>query len=197
MEEVKLQGIILNLHKMAGAAIGAKNLSDYASQKGITMEAAEQWKFALRAQDIIEQRLHPNLVGCTGVARVFSYLAKKQNIEHKVILTAVSDELYGAHNSVAHGGQPNLINGHQVIAANIDGDLRMFDPAKRTLKAIDGDVFIGRRFKFDFSDREYVITNIMSNDEYEKIKSLSDLQDSYMKGAKQIYSPQYNVEHDR
>ena len=38
---------------------------------------------------------------------------------------------------------------------------------------------------------------IYHNDEYEKIKSLSDLQDSYMKGAKQIYSPQYNVEHDR
>ena len=197
MEKLKLQGILLNFHKMAGAAIGEKNLSNLAKQKGITMEEAEQWKFALRAQDIIEQRLHPNLVGCTGRARVFSSLAKKQNIEHKVILTAVSDELHRAHNSVVQGGQPNLINGHQVIAANIDGAFRMFDPAERTLKAIEGDVFVGRRFKFDFSDQEYVITNIMSNDEYEKIKSLSDLQDSYMKGAKQIYSPQYDVEYDR
>lgn len=182
---------------MARSATGAKSLSEYAKQNDMTMDEAERWKFALRAEDIIDLRLHPNIVGCTGRARVFSHLAKKQNIEHKVILTAVSDELHRAQNSITHGNRPNIINGHQVLAATIDGKLRMFDPAERTLRAIDGDVFVGRRFKFDFSDQEYVITNIMSHEDYEKIDSLSKLQDSYMKGAKQIYSPQNNVEYDR
>lgn len=161
----------MEFHNMARQSVGPKNLREYAVANNMTMDVAEKWKFSLRAQDIIDKKLHPNIVGCTGRARVFSHLLSQKGVEHKVILTAIASDL-------AHG-DTQRIDGHQIIAVNIDGKMRMFDPAEKNLKLLEGDVFIGRHFKFPFSDQEYVITNIMSPAEYDKIRSLSDLQNAY------------------
>jgi hypothetical protein len=168
---MKLGAVFFEFHNMARQSIGPKTLREYAVAHSMSMADAEKWKFALRAQDIIDKKIHPNIVGCTGRARVFSHLLSNKGIEHKIILTAIASDL-------AHGNTQR-IDGHQIIAVNIDGKMRMFDPAEKELNLIEGDVFIGRHFKFPFSNREYVITNIMSPAEYDKIKSLPDLQNAY------------------
>ncbi|MBP3340780.1 MAG: hypothetical protein J6L47_03910 [Alphaproteobacteria bacterium] len=175
MIKVKLNAVFMEFHNMARHSVGPKTLHEYAAANNMTMDMAEKWKFALRAQDIIEQKLHPNIVGCTGRARVFSHLLSNKGIEHKVILTAIVSDLQHS--------DTKRIDGHQIIAVNIDGKMRMFDPAEKELNLIEGDVFIGRHFRYPFSDQEYVITNIMSSTEYDKIKSLPDLQNAY----KQIF----------
>lgn len=171
MIKMKLDAVFFEFHNMARQSIGPKTLREYAVAHSISMADAEKWKFALRAQDIIDNKIHPNIVGCTGRARVFSHMLSQKGVEHKIILTAIASDL-------AHGNTQR-IDGHQIIAVNIDGKMRMFDPAEKELNLIEGDVFIGRHFKFPFSNREYVITNIMSSAEYDKIKSLPDLQNAY------------------
>lgn len=174
----------MEFHNMARQSVGPKSLREYAAANNMTMDAAEKWKFALRAQDIIDNKLHPNIVGCTGRARVFSHMLSSKGIKHKVILTAIASDLAR--------GDTHRIDGHQIIAVDIDGKMRMFDPAEKDLKLIEGDVFIGRHFKFPFSDHEYVITNIMDPAEYDKIKSLPDLQNAY----KQIFMHVPNKQND-
>lgn len=160
-------------------AVGPRNLRDYATAKGMTMHKAEDWKFALTAQDIINEHIPANVVGCSGRAAVFSKLLQQRMIPHKVILTAVADDLNRARTDIQQGKKPNIINGHQIIAVEIDGRLRMFDPGKKKLELIDGDVSVGRQVQYDFSDDNYIITNIMPPKEYETINTPEKLQSAY------------------
>lgn len=180
----KLEETHKEFHKIFQNAVGPRSLRDYAISKDMTMDQAEDWKFALTAQDIINEHIPANVAGCSGRAAVFSKLLQQRMIPHKIVLTAVVNDLSDAQFAVLQGKKPNIINGHQIIAAQIDGKMRMFDPGDKTLKLIDGDVFIGRRFKFNFSDDRYVITNIMSPNEYETIDTPEKLQSAY----KQIWN---------
>ena len=176
----KLEETHEEFHNIFRNAIGPRKLTEYASAKKMTMKQAEDWKFALTANDIINEHIPANVVGCSGRAAVFSYLLQQKMIPHKVILTAVVTDLNRAYNDVQQGNKPNLINGHQIIAIEIDGHLRMFDPGAPKLDFLDGDIFVGRNFKYNFSDDNYVITNILSPYEYEEIDTLSKLQSKYM-----------------
>jgi len=186
----KLEETHAEFHKIFQNAVGPRNLRDYAGSKGMTMNQAEDWKFALTAQDIINEHIPANVAGCSGRAAVFSKLLQQRMIPHKVILTAVVDDLNRARNDIQQGKKPNIINGHQIIAVEIDGRLRMFDPGKKKLELIDGNVSVGRHFKYDFSDQEYVITNIMSPAEYDKIRSPSDLQNAYKQNISYVPNQQ-------
>ena len=176
----KLEETHAEFHKIFQNAVGPRNLRDYAAAKGMTMHKAEDWKFSLTANDIINEKLPANVVGCSGRAAVFSHLLQQKLVPHKIILTAVVNDLNRAYNDVQQGNKPSLINGHQIIAIEIDGHLRMFDPGDKKLALIDGDVFVGRNFKYNFSDDNYVITNIMSPREYEMIDTPGKLQSTYM-----------------
>lgn len=169
-----------DFHKIFQNAVGPRNLRDYATAKGMTMHKAEDWKFALTANDIINEKLPANVVGCSGRAAVFSHLLQQKLVPHKIILTAVVNDLNRAYNNIQQGNKPSLIHGHQIIAIEIDGHLRMFDPGDKKLALIDGDVFVGRNFKYNFSDDNYVITNIMSPSEYDMIDTPGKLQSKYM-----------------
>ena len=92
----------------------------------------------------------------------------------------VVNDLNRAYNNIQQGNKPSLIHGHQIIAIEIDGHLRMFDPGDKKLALRDGDVFVGRNFKYNFSDDNYVITNIMSPSEYDMIDTPGKLQSKYM-----------------
>ena len=175
----KLEETHEEFHKIFQNAIGPRNMRDYAGSKGMTMDQAEDWKFALTAQDIINEHIPANVVGCSGRAAVFSHLLQQRMIPHKVILTAVVDDLNRARNNIQQGKKPNIINGHQIIAVEIDGRLRMFDPGDKSLQLIEGDVSVNRAFKYHFSNDDYVITNIMSPKEYERIDTLEKLQSAY------------------
>lgn len=175
----KLEETHAEFHKIFQNAFGPRNLRDYAGSKGMTMNQGENWKFALTAQDIINEHIPANVVGCSGRAAVFSKLLQQRMIPHKVILTAVVDDLNRARNDIQQGKKPNIINGHQIIAVEIDGRLRMFDPGKKKLELIDGDVSVGRQFQYDFSDDNYIITNIMPPKEYEAINTPEKLQSAY------------------
>ena len=180
----KLEETHAEFHKIFQNAVGPRNLRDYADTKGMTMNQAEDWKFSLTAQDIINEHIPANVVGCSGRAAVFSHLLQQKLVPHKIILTAVVNDLNRAYNDIQQGNKPSLIHGHQIIAIEIDGHLRMFDPGDKKPALIDGDVFVGRNFKYNFSDDNYVITNIMSPKEYERIDTLEKLQFAY----KQIYN---------
>lgn len=177
----KLEETHAEFHNIFQNAVGPRNLRDYAISKDMTMDQAENWKFALTAQDIINEHIPANVVGCRGRAAVFSKLLQQRMIPHKVILTAVVKDLNRAHNDIQTGKKPNIINGHQIIAVEIDGRLRMFDPGDKSLQLIQGNVSVNRVFKYHFSNEDYIITNIMSPKEYERIDTPEKLQSAYKK----------------
>lgn len=190
MNEVKLKAIFFKLNKIAHDAVGPRDLKEYAAQHNMDLRQAQNWKFALRADDIIEQKLHPNVIGCTGRARVFSKLATAKGLEHKIILTARADMLPRLYDAKLRGEKLPNTNGHQVVGVTVDSKMRMFDPAARNMAPVEGDVFIGRRLKFDFSADEYIIVNILSPDEYDKIASHEDLMNAYAQNLNQICTTQ-------
>lgn len=190
MNELNLNAVFLELKHIAQNAFGPRNLKEYAAQYNMDMQSAQNWKFALRADDIIEQKLHPNVIGCTGRARVFSKLATAKGLEHKIILTARADMLARLYNAKLRGEKLPNTNGHQVVGIIVDSKMRMFDPAARNTAPVAGDVFVGRRFQFDFATDEYVIVNILSPDEYDKIKSHADLMNAYAQNLNQIFVTQ-------
>lgn len=177
---LKLEETHKEFHKIFQNAVGPRNLHDYAAARNMTMEQAEDWKFALTAQDIINEHIPANVVGCSGRAAVFSELLQKKMIPHKIILTAVVKNLNRARIDIQSGKKPNIIHGHQIIAAEIDGRLRMFDPGEKELNLIDCDVSVGQTLKYPFCNDDYIITNIMSANEYKAIKTPGKLQSTYM-----------------
>ena len=84
----------------------------------------------------------------------------------------------------ARDGKEHTISGHQVIAVEIDGKLRMFDPGRRKLEFIDTNVVVGNLVDFKFPDMpgRYLITAIMSPDEYAKINTYQKLRNVYASG---------------
>ncbi len=70
----KLEETHAEFHKIFQNAVGPRNLREYVASKDMTMYQAENWKFALTAQDIINEHMPANVVGCSGRAAVFSYL---------------------------------------------------------------------------------------------------------------------------
>ena len=182
-----LEETLVEFHKLFENSRGPRNLSEYAKAHNMNMAQAEEWKFALTVPEIIQEKIPANVIGCSARADVFSSLLRSRMVPHKIVLTARKDHLMSAQNAIAQGQKPNLIHGHQIIAVEINGKLRMFDPSKKALEFIDAIVEPRRTFQYNTEDLpgDYIITNVMSWQDHEKIKHSDDLQQAYI----QILTP--------
>lgn len=172
----KIQSILDRMHEILHNAVGPRNRREYMMEHGIT---GRDWHFSLTADDIIKDKIPANVMGCTGRAKLFCKLAADTGLPCFAVCTAYEPDW-----NDARGGKEHTISGHQVIAVEIDGKLRMFDPGKQKLEFIDTDVVVGNLVDFGFRDMpgRYLITAIMSPEEYAKINTYQKLRNVYASG---------------
>ena len=171
----QIQDILDNLHEILRSAQGPRTRREYMESKGFT---GRDWHFLLTAEEIIKNKIPGDVIGCTGRARLFCKLAGN-SLPCFAVCTAYEPDW-----NDARGGKEHTISGHQVIAVEIDGKLRMFDPGKPQLEFLDTDVVVGNLVDFGFHNvpGRYLITAIMSPDEYNKINTYQKLRNVYASG---------------
>ncbi|MBP5485419.1 MAG: hypothetical protein J6Y07_01800 [Alphaproteobacteria bacterium] len=173
----QIQNVLDELHKILRSAVGPRDRREYMREIGVS---DRDWHFSLTADEIIKNKIPAKVIGCTGRARLFCKFASDAELKCFAVCTAYEPDWTVARN----GNEPKYIGGHQVIAVEIDGKLRMFDPGKPKLEFIDTDVVVGNLVDFGFRDMPgwYLITAIMTPDEYNKINTYQKLRNVYASG---------------
>ena len=125
-----------------------------------------------------KEKIPANVVGCTGRAKLFCKLAAEQGIKSFVVCTAKYNDWQATHD-----GKANHMNGHQIIAVEIDGKMRVFDPGRKNLVFIDTDLKSGEFIDaIDSGKKEYIVTAVVPGDEFAKMKTYQQLMNLYSSG---------------
>ena len=183
--EKKIQKVLNDLHQILDQAVGPNNRAEY--MREISVQGIH-WHFSLSADDIINKKVPKRVIGCTGVAKLFCKIGTDAGLKCMAVCTAYEPDW----RAVRHGDK-RVVSGHQVIAVEIDGRLRMFDPGRKELKFIDTDVTPGNLVDFKFPDRKgmYLITAIMEPSDYAKIDSYQKLFNVYASGD--MNNPKFTI----
>ena len=80
------------------------------------------WKFGLSANQIINLKIPNDVVGSTGICKVFCKFARDAGLDCFVVLAADVEHL---------SDDRNIINGAQFIAVESGGELRAFSPTDK------------------------------------------------------------------
>ena len=181
----KIQKVLDDLHQILDQAVGPNSRAEY--MREISVQGID-WHFSLSADDIINKKVPKRVIGCTGVAKLFCKLATDAGLKCMAVCTAYEPDWRAVRD-----GDNRIVDGHQVIAVEIDGRLRVFDPGRKELKFIDTDVKIGNLVDFKFSDRKgmYLITAVMEPSDYAKIDSYQKLFNVYASGD--INNPKFVI----
>ena len=180
-----IQKILTEIDDILRKAVGPRSRPDYMKAAGIT---DPDWHFSLTADDIIEQKIPANVIGCTGIAKLFCKLATGKGFKYQVVCTAYEPDWRKARK-----GEPRNIGGHQLIAVEIDGKLRMFHPGRSKLEFIDANVVVGNTVDFGFRDVHglYLITAIMAPEDFVKINTGQKLHNVYASGN--MNNPEFTI----
>ncbi len=174
MEE-KIKCIIAQMHSMFHDAVGPRSRSDYMKSHGVS---GRNWHFGLSAADIIKDKIPANVIGCTGRAKLFCYLAAQKGIKAHVVCTAKYDDW-----KATHDGKANHMNGHQIIAVEIDGKMRVFDPGRKNLVFIDTELKSGEFIDaIGSGKKDYIVTAVVPGDEFAKMNTYQQLSNLYSSG---------------
>lgn len=174
MEE-KIKSIMSQMHTMFHDAVGPRSRPDYMKERGVS---GRDWHFGLSADDIIKDKIPANVAGCTGRAKLFCKLAAEKGIKSFVVCTAKYNDW-----KAAHDGTANHINGHQIIAVEIDGKMRVFDPGRKDLVFIDTKLESGEFIDaIDSGKKEYIVTAVVPGDEFAKMNTYQQLSNLYSSG---------------
>jgi hypothetical protein len=181
----QIQKVLDELHKILSSAVGPHDRREYMREIGTI---GRDWHFSLTADEIIKNKIPANVMGCTGRAKVFCKLATDAGLKYVAVCTAYEPDWKDARD-----GKEHTISGHQVIAVEVDGKLRMFDPGKPKLEFINTDVVVGNLVDFGFRDvpGRYLITAIMRPDEYNKINTYQKLRNVYASGD--MNNPKFTI----
>ena len=76
--ETKLQSVLDKMHSILSNAVGPNDRREYMRANNIPGDI--NWSFSLTPTDIINRRIPSNVIGCTGRAKLFCYLAGKYGI---------------------------------------------------------------------------------------------------------------------
>ncbi|MCM1294746.1 MAG: hypothetical protein NC311_04250 [Muribaculaceae bacterium] len=174
--EQKIQSIIDKMHEIFRASVGANNRAKYMRENSIPDNI--DWSFSLSADDIIQNKIPPRVAGCTGRAKVFCKLATDVCLPCYVVTTANYADWMRAR-----AGYPNIINGHQIIAVEIDGALRAFGPGREKLEWIPGTVAPGHFINAIRNRPAYLITAIVPRDEFGGCNTYQKLRNLYTSGT--------------
>ncbi|MBR4806568.1 MAG: hypothetical protein IKZ64_01970 [Alphaproteobacteria bacterium] len=180
-----IQKILTDIDEILHKAVGSRSRPDYMKAAGIT---DPDWHFSLTADDIIEQKIPANVIGCTGIAKLFCKLAADTDLKYSVVCTAYEPDWRKARK-----GEPRNIGGHQLIAVEIDGKMRMFHPGRSKLEFIDANVVVGNTVDFGFRDVHglYLITAIMNPEDFVKINTGQKLHNIYASGN--MNNPEFTI----
>lgn len=174
MEE-KIKSIIAQMHSMFHDAIGPRSRPDYMKEHGVS---GRDWHFGLSADDIIKDKIPANVIGCTGRAKIFCKLAAEKGIKSFVVCTAKYNDW-----KATHDGKANHMNGHQIIAVEIDGKMRVFDPGRKDLVFIDTKLESGEFIDaLGSGKKEYIVTAVVPGDEFAKMNTYQQLSNLYSSG---------------
>lgn len=181
----EIQKVLNDLDEILRSAVGPRDRREYMREIGVT---DRNWHFSLTADEIIKNKIPAAVIGCFGIARLFCKLAPKE-LQFFVVTCAYEPDWTAARN----GNEPKSIGGHQVIAVEIDDKLRMFHPGRRKLEFINTDVVVGNLVDFGFRDvpGRYLITAIMTPDEYNKINTYQKLRNVYASGD--MNNPKFTI----
>lgn len=186
-QDEKIQYVLDKMHALFAQSVGPNNRNDYMAEHQLH---GINWHFTLSADDIVNQKIPANVAGCTGRARVFFKFASEIGLECFVVATAKQDELEISR-QLRKNQQPDrgIRNGHQVIAMRdeITGKLRAFDPGGKNLRYFNSEINVGGILKFRPNPGDvpvdYVITAIVSPQEFDKVASHRDIHNLYMNGT--------------
>ncbi len=180
-----IQNILTDIEEILRHAVGPRSRPDYMKAAGITNP---DWHFSLTADDIIEQKIPANVIGCTGIAKLFCKLAAGTDLKYSVVCTAYEPDWRKARKA-----EDRNIGGHQLIAVELDGKLRMFHPGRSKLEFIDANVVVGNTVDFGFRDVHglYLITAIMKPQDFIKINTYEKLRNVYASGD--MNNPKFTI----
>lgn len=174
MEE-KIKSIIAQMHTMFHDAVGPRSRPDYMKEHGVS---GRNWHFGLSAEDIIKDKIPANVVGCTGRAKLFCYLAADKGIKSFVVCTAKYADW-----KATHDGKANHMNGHQIIAVEFDGKMRVFDPGRKELVFIDTELKSGEFIDaMGSGKKDHIVTAVVPGDEFAKMNTYQQLSNLYSSG---------------
>ncbi|MDE6250424.1 MAG: hypothetical protein K2M34_02185 [Alphaproteobacteria bacterium] len=174
--ESQIQTIIDKMHVIFHDATGSNDRVEYMRENNIAGDI--NWSFSLSADDIINKKIPPRVAGCTGRAKLFCHLAAACDILCYVVATANYEDWLRAQ-----AGHPNIINGHQIIAVEMDGKLRAFSPGREKLEWISGDVVPGRFISAVRNKPQNLITAVVPGDEFAKCDTYQKLRNLYTSGS--------------
>ena len=129
-------------------------------------------RFSLTAKEIIKKKIPLNVLGCTGVAKLFVYYANEVGLDCDVVFTANKNDLKKRLKD-----KISRINGHQLISVIDDGKKLIFDPRKLKLERINLDNFV-------HAGTVHIFTGIVTGKDIEKIDSVEKIEEIYLKGYK-------------
>lgn len=174
--ESQIQAIIDKMHVIFHNASGANDRTEYMRDNNIAGDI--NWSFSLSADDIINQKIPPRVAGCTGRAKLFCHLAAAVGLPCYVVATADYQDWLRAES-----GRPNIINGHQIIAVDMDGSLRAFSPGREKLEWISGDVIPGRFINAVRNKPKNLITAVVPGDDFAQCDTYQKLRNLYTSGS--------------
>ena len=158
------------------------------------------FSFSLSADDIIEQKIPMQVMGCTGVAKLFEKYAEEEHLDSFAVYTATIKGLEDKKQ-----GKEDPVDGHQIIAVQFSDGVRIFDPGlEEGLKfykdsheqeiVVDvprmllGKELVSQKSKDPWAERQAgtVITCIEPAEKLENVKSYSDLERKYLQNHEPI-----------
>ena len=179
MQESLVQQILDEMHNILSNALGPNNRREYMRANNIRGDI--NWSFSLSPTDIIRNRIPSNVIGCTGCAKLFCFLAQQYGIKCNVVAMASIPDWRREHfatQGVTPDNSDIVINGHQIISVDFADGPRMFEPARRRFvpltvpPRIGGIVDIG-------TPQEYIIRAIVPGDKFIKLSSYWELDNLY------------------
>ena len=128
--EIKIQEILDEMQQMFKTAIGPRNRREYMNSIGVS---GRDWQVSLTPEQIISNKIPAQVIGCTGIAKLFCKLATDRELTVFVVCTAKFDDWMAAKQD----NNKTINKGHQLNAVEIDGILRVFDAGRRRVHFID------------------------------------------------------------
>ena len=176
MEKI-IQDILTEMDTMFRTAVGARSRPEYLTEyKKIYPNIKDH--FGLSVEQIIKDKIPPQVIGCTGVSKLFCELAKQHGVEAFVVCAVKYDDWKAVKN-----GEKRIMNGHQINAVKIDGRLRVFDAQQKILKFINTDLTVGSFIDAKGKGNlDYMVTAVVPGDKFQSVDTCKKLMNLYASG---------------
>ena len=183
--EQTIQEILNEIQKILAESVGSNDRREYMQSIGVH---GRDWHFGLNAEQIIENKIPPRVIGCTGIAKLFCKLAADRGIHAFVICTARFDDWMAARAD----STKTISNGHQLNAIEIDGKLRVFDAGRRRVHFIETTLTPGSFIDaLQHGTPDYILTAVISGDEFSRMDTYQKLSNLYTSGD--MNNPEFTI----